>query len=94
MNDSTILLDQAISQLSAKLVPELYRRLVHRAIRHNAVNILKDLVARGVDIRPSLSYVISESNIETLQLLLDNGWDINSTNADDHKGTENNLPFL
>ncbi|KAF1971709.1 hypothetical protein BU23DRAFT_569540 [Bimuria novae-zelandiae CBS 107.79] len=94
MNDSTILLDQAISRLSAKHLPRLYDRLPHSAIRHNAVNILKDLVARGVDIRPRLPYVVSDANTETLQLLLDNGWDINSTTEDDNHGTDGKLPFL
>ncbi|KAJ4351398.1 uncharacterized protein N0V89_006740 [Didymosphaeria variabile] len=93
-NDSTILLDQAISQLSAKDLPTLYDRLLYRAIRHNAVDILKDLITRGVDIRPRLPSNVRDANTETLQLLLENGWDISSTAADDKRGAEEQLPFL
>lgn len=81
--DDTALMDEAISQSAAgkENQSNFYNHLRSTALRHNAKTILRSLVERGVDIAPHNSYDVANASIETLDLLLIHGWDINSQGA-------------
>jgi hypothetical protein len=85
-NDTT-LMTQALATLSKVYETQsLYDYWLQEAIRHDAANVVKQLIERGVDvkhIRPPFvacktKYRIRWSSTEILELLVANGWDINT----------------
>lgn len=76
--DSIGLLNEARSQFSNEDIQKLYHRITYQAIRCNATRIIKELFSKGINLVPHIPTFMADATTETLQILLDNGWDINA----------------
>ncbi|OBT63843.1 hypothetical protein VE03_06645 [Pseudogymnoascus sp. 23342-1-I1] len=77
-DDDTTALDEAISKTNKEDLKHFYKSTRATAIQNSAIAILNNLIRRGVDITPQWPSQPRGASQETLELLLEQGWDINA----------------
>lgn len=75
--DDTALMDEAIAMTASKDRETFFEQARRAATKYNARKILKRLIEEGRDIKPRRPYEALGATKETLELLLEQGWDIN-----------------
>ncbi|KFY40192.1 hypothetical protein V495_05572 [Pseudogymnoascus sp. VKM F-4514 (FW-929)] len=77
-DDDTTLLEEAISMTAKEDLQAFYNDIRREATRNSAIAILNSLIERGASVIPQWPFDARGSSKETLELLLAQGWDINS----------------
>ena len=76
-DDDPTLLDEAISKTNKKDLNDFYKITCVNAVRNSAIAVLNNLIGRGVNVTPQRTSELKGASKETLELLLEQGWDIN-----------------
>jgi hypothetical protein len=79
--DEPMILEEAISMTEADNLDSFYRQAIRSSIRHNAITVLKQLINRGVSVQDLIGSDVAgtcKTKTATVELLLENGWDINA----------------
>lgn len=69
--------DEAISKSNKEDLKYLYKIARHTATQDSAITVLNNLIGWGVDVLPMWPSAPKGASKETLELLLQQGWDIN-----------------
>lgn len=77
-DDDTTAMDKAISKTNKEDLKDFYKTTRATATQNSAITILNNLIGRGVDVTPQWPSEARGASKETLELLLEQGWDINA----------------